>query len=292
MESINTRLKDMRYPYGQKKIQQQELAAMLDIPPATINEYEQEGNYVPSNVIIKYCQHFNVSADYLLGLTDIINKPNTEIHELHLSDRAMDKLKNQEINPWLLTEIIEHEQFNGLMMDANVYVNGFMDEGIHNYNKLLDYGREQLLSEASTSLKKEIDLETLSMVRIDQDNFFAHQMQERLRVILHDIKDKHKDDLDTSDYKSDKATDFYNEIVEAMQSVEGSNGKKLLVAIRTAFMSLSRIKNTDANITAASRLLSDNMDESTAEALLTQSELVEPNARKRRKAAKKLKDNQ
>lgn len=290
MESINTRLKDMRYPYGQKKIQQQELATMLNIPPATLNEYEQEGNYVPSNVIIKYCQHFNVSADYLLGLTDIRNKPNVEIHELHLSDRAMDKLKHQEINPWLLTEIIEHDQFNSLMLDASVYVNGFMDEGIHNYNKLLDYGRKQLLSEATTSLEKEIDLETLSMVQINQDSFFAHQLQERFRIILHDIKDKHKDDLNTSEHNTEE-TDLYNEIIEAIQNFEGSKAKQLIVAIRTAFISLTRIKNTETNINAATKLLSNSFDESSAEALLTQSNLVEPNARKRRKASKKLKDN-
>ena len=103
MESINERMKDLRYPYGEDRIQQQELAAALGIPVSTINEYEKEGTYVPSDVIIKYCRYFNVTSDYLLGLTDIRNQPNAEIHELHLTGRALEKLKNQEINPWLLS---------------------------------------------------------------------------------------------------------------------------------------------------------------------------------------------
>ncbi len=77
------------------KLTQKDVAKMLNIPASSIAEYEKEGYYVPSNIIIKYCQVFNVSADYLLGLTNNLKQPNFEIHELGLSDIALDKLRNK-----------------------------------------------------------------------------------------------------------------------------------------------------------------------------------------------------
>ena len=290
MESINERMKDLRYPYGEDRIQQQELAAALGIPVSTINEYEKEGTYVPSDVIIKYCRYFNVTSDYLLGLTDIRNQPNAEIHELHLTGRALEKLKNQEINPWLLSDIIEHDQFNSLMMDASIYVDGFLDENIYKFNTLMDLHRRKLLEDNSSSLEKEKTLALLTQVHIDQDNYFAHQLHERFKIILHDVRDKHRKDPDTSEYRPESYTAVYDDIANVVMNTKGSNAKKFMVLLRECFKAAFRIKNTNTNMKAISKLVTNNLDEEQTEALLAQSPLVEPDDRKRRKASRKLKD--
>lgn len=115
-------------------------------------------------------------------------------------------------------------------------------------------------------------------------------MQERFKVILQDIKKKHQNDASTSNYNPENSSDFYDEVYNAVMSTEGSPAKKLLAALRTSFMLALDIKNSESNKHAAESLVKSNFSNEKAEAFLTQSELVEPDARKRRKASKKIKD--
>ena len=44
--------------------------------PKTISFYENGSRAMPTNVVLKYSEYFNISADYLLGLTDCPQKIN------------------------------------------------------------------------------------------------------------------------------------------------------------------------------------------------------------------------
>ena len=53
-------------------LKQKDIAAVLEVSPQAYQVYESKS--VPSaNVIIKLANHFDVSADYLLGLSDTPN---------------------------------------------------------------------------------------------------------------------------------------------------------------------------------------------------------------------------
>ncbi len=62
---VNDRIKALRIEQG---IFQNVVAEMLKCSAATVSYYEN-GRDLPSDVIIAYCRYFNVSADWLLGLT-------------------------------------------------------------------------------------------------------------------------------------------------------------------------------------------------------------------------------
>ena len=52
------------------KISQKQLASIMEVSEAQYQNYEY-GKHIPTiDKIIKICKHFNVSADYLLGLSD------------------------------------------------------------------------------------------------------------------------------------------------------------------------------------------------------------------------------
>lgn len=56
------------------KLNQKELAKILGISPSTLNGYER-GNHDPkSDGLIKIAKACNVTTDFLLGLSDIVNK--------------------------------------------------------------------------------------------------------------------------------------------------------------------------------------------------------------------------
>ncbi len=64
---IGERLLDLRKDAG---LTQDELAAILRINKHSISSYEREKSEPPDAIKIEIAKYFNVSIDYLLGLTD------------------------------------------------------------------------------------------------------------------------------------------------------------------------------------------------------------------------------
>ena len=61
------RLRTLRKHRGEK---QQELAEFLGVKPNQIGEMENGRKASTFSKLAQLCEHYNVSADYLLGLTD------------------------------------------------------------------------------------------------------------------------------------------------------------------------------------------------------------------------------
>ncbi|MBQ2741262.1 MAG: helix-turn-helix transcriptional regulator [Oscillospiraceae bacterium] len=100
MVYFGNKIKALRSEQG---ITQQQLAKKLGLVRATVSAYEQGIKYPSIDVLIKLCSFFNVSSDYLLGLSD--NK------KLSVSE-----LTDEQIN--ILTSLIlELEKYNKLKHD-------------------------------------------------------------------------------------------------------------------------------------------------------------------------------
>lgn len=67
MEYFGDKLRALRM---EKKLTQNDLAARLGIVGASVLSYEKNKQYPSVEVLIQLCQTFDVSADYLLGLSD------------------------------------------------------------------------------------------------------------------------------------------------------------------------------------------------------------------------------
>lgn len=64
---IGERLSDLRKEAG---LTQNELAAILNINKHSISSYEREKSEPPDAIKIAIARYFNVSTDYLLGISD------------------------------------------------------------------------------------------------------------------------------------------------------------------------------------------------------------------------------
>ncbi|BDF72868.1 transcriptional regulator [Oscillospiraceae bacterium] len=62
------RIRDLRADSGQS---QKSFAAFLGMSQTGYSKYETGENDIPTEVLIKIAQNYNVSVDYLLGLTDV-----------------------------------------------------------------------------------------------------------------------------------------------------------------------------------------------------------------------------
>lgn len=88
---------------------------------------------------------YGVSTDYLLGLTENKNHPNTELNALHLSDDAITVLTTGSFNHRLLSEMICHKDFQRMMLDAEIYVDRIADMRITNMNAALEAVRQSVI---------------------------------------------------------------------------------------------------------------------------------------------------
>ncbi|MBR2883649.1 MAG: helix-turn-helix transcriptional regulator [Clostridia bacterium] len=62
------RLKDLREDLD---IPQRVIAEYLGIRQNTYSQYENEQRQLPIEMLIKLSEYFNVSSDYILGITDV-----------------------------------------------------------------------------------------------------------------------------------------------------------------------------------------------------------------------------
>ncbi|WP_084770606.1 helix-turn-helix domain-containing protein [Paenibacillus barengoltzii] len=65
------RIRDLRID---RDLTQQQIAQLLNISQATYSRYENGNLDVPSSVLIKLANFYNVSVDYILGQTNITKR--------------------------------------------------------------------------------------------------------------------------------------------------------------------------------------------------------------------------
>ena len=268
--SINERIFDLRVD---KDLTQAELAEALDIPVTTYCDYEREGNPVPHTLVVALAKYYGVSADYILGLSTNREPENIPLQSLCISDSAADFLRDEDTNSRLLSEIISHPAFRQFLIDAEVYVDGYVDDAIQTYNLMMDTGRAKV-AEASDG-KHDPQTEALEKIRLVQDDYFAQILSRDLLPVLADIKSAHKKDAGTSDAMFDAS--LIQTLTDTVQNQSGGKVKKMAALINA----IMNMRKTSSNMETAEKTLEDPSPENISE-VINRSDLIEPNPRKRK----------
>ena len=87
--TVQERLKDLRVVDFDLTLE--ELAERTGLSRSALGKYESDVNAkdISPFAILTLAKFYGVSTDYLLGLTENKNHPNTELNALHLSDDAI-----------------------------------------------------------------------------------------------------------------------------------------------------------------------------------------------------------
>lgn len=220
--TIQERLKDLRV--NDRKLTLEQLAKATGLSRAALGNYEtNDFKDISPFSIVKLAQFYGVSTDYLMGLTEQKNHSDTALDELHLSDSAIDVLRNGKFNKRLLSEILCHPDFRRMMLDAEIYVDRIADMRIHDMNAMLEANRQQVLAEQEPGYN-DVYLRTLELAQIQEDTYFGHVLSEDLTCILRDIREAHKADQTTAD-QSSVVVELQARLQKIM-SYEGSSEEK------------------------------------------------------------------
>ena len=224
--TIGERLKDLRV---ERKLTLEQLADEVGISKSALGKYESDnGKDISPYSISLLADYYGVSSDYLMGRTETKNHPNTALHELHLSDDAIDVLKTGNFNHRLLSEMICHKDFQTLMLDAEIYVDRIADMRIHDMNAVLEAVRHLTLAKHKGE-EEDLYLRTLAVAQMQEEEYFGHVVSKDMAAILHDIRDAHKTDSTTADQKS-AAAQVHQQLENAV-NFEGSSEEKKAKAL-------------------------------------------------------------
>ncbi|MCI8941289.1 MAG: helix-turn-helix transcriptional regulator [Oscillospiraceae bacterium] len=218
--TIQERLKDLR---TERKMTLEQLSEATGLSRAALGKYETDDfKDISPLSITTLAKFYGVSTDYLLGLTEQKNHPDTTLAELHLSDDAIDVLRNANFNKRLLSEMLCHSDFQRMMLDAEIFVDRIADMRINDMNVVLEAVRQMLLAKQET--KNDLYLRTLELAQVQEEEYFGHVVAGDLNRILRGIRDAHKIDQTTAD-QSSVAVETQTQLQKVM-SFEGSTEEK------------------------------------------------------------------
>ena len=219
--TIQERLKDLRV---ERSLTLEQLSAETGISKSALGKYEADDfKDISPFSMVELAKFYGVSTDYLLGLTEQKNHPNTELDALHLGDDAIEVLKTGKFNHRLLSELICHKDFQRFLLDAEIYVDRIADMRVNDMNAVLEAVRQMALMKNGGDAN-DLYLRTLEVAQIREDEYFGSLIVDDLKVILRDIREQHRPDTMTADESALVAT-VQGQLQDAM-NFEGSSEEK------------------------------------------------------------------
>lgn len=238
--SIPERLKDLRI---ERHLTLEQLAEQTGLSKSALGKYETDDfKDISPFAIAELATFYGVSSDYLMGLTETKNHPNTALHELHLSDDMIDVLESGILNNRLLCEIVTHENFRRFLVDAEIYIDRIADMRINDMNAILAAVRQRIIHDKDID-NNDLYVRTLEVAQVHEDEYFEHIFAKDIGGILKDIRDKHKSDSTTAD-----ETSSYEKLQYALSGIlnaDGDEGDNIRTLLETLGYDNSTITDMD-----------------------------------------------
>ena len=195
--SIPERLKDLRVV--DKHLTLEQLAEQTGLSRSALGKYESDDyKDISPFAVATLADFYGVSTDYLMGLSENKNHPNTELQSLHLSDDMVELLSSGRINNRLLCELATHPNFQRLMTDMEIFIDRIADMRVEQMNLILEATRQEVIRSHAPG-ENDLYMRTLELGQIQESDFFSHVLHDDLDNIVRDIREAHLKDKTTAD---------------------------------------------------------------------------------------------
>ena len=190
--TIPERLKDLRVGRG---LTLGQLAEQTGLSKSALGIYETEDfKDISHYALIRLAKFYGVTADYLLGLSEMKNHPNADLADLRLSDGIIDLLKSGRVDNALLCELAAHPDFPRLMADLEIYVNGTALKQAQGANAIVDTMSAIVMKQFNPDLSDK-ELRQLITAHLEEDEFCRYVLQRDINGIALALREAHKDDF-------------------------------------------------------------------------------------------------
>ena len=147
--TIRDRLQDLMKEH---KVSQTDLALQLGVTDSTLSRFiSGKTDKLGDESIIRIARIFNVSTDFLLGVTNIPDKKNYDISELGLSAQAARNLYTGKLNADVINRLLENSRFATLTIMIAQYFDDTLAGGYAVQNQIFSVLSTILMREAKTT---------------------------------------------------------------------------------------------------------------------------------------------
>ena len=189
--SIQERLKDLRVERG---LTLEQLAEKTHLSKSALGSYEGDNlKDISHYALIELAKFYEVTVDYLLGLSQTRNHPNADLADLHLSDDMIELLKSGLVDNSLLCELATHPDFPRLMADLEIYVNGVAGKQVQSANAIVDAVSATIMKQHNPGLT---DPQLRQLIAAHKDDFFSVPEDSPLEDFLQAAEETAKEDSD------------------------------------------------------------------------------------------------
>ena len=187
---IARRITELREEHDWKKT---ELARRLGISHSQVSRIESgETGTLSSDILIRLAEVFDVSADYLLGLTDVWTKKNLDVVQMNISEDAAIQLASGKLDLEMLSRLLEHKEFAKVLLLMRAYLDNSLEIGNMARNEMIDFMTD-MADEWSVSRPKKQQEVQKDMLQLSAQKLCTHEAElEKIKnlfmKILRDVK--------------------------------------------------------------------------------------------------------
>ena len=176
--TVGERIQDL---LREKKMTQAVLAQRTQISKATLNRYiTDENSRIPHDALLKIARVLGVSTDFLLGATDIPYRTNYDIEELGLTAAAAAKLYTGELNPHIVSQLLENPYFAQMVSEIAAFMEGTESTATATYNGMMKVASKVMYLQGKKHLK---DREAAKAALQDMKNHMIPSMRPDMTMI-------------------------------------------------------------------------------------------------------------
>ncbi len=187
-------------------ITQAELAARIDCSESALSRFLSEKTDKLSNEnIIRIARVFNVSTDYLLGVSDIPNRKNYEISELGLSAQAARNLYTGKASTDVVNRLLENHRFLELTYVIEHYLDDTYAAGFAAQNQMYATLGKMLQGAVDTDAAAQTEGE-INRMKVPVYQADLTTIQNQFMTAIREIKQGTDSDLAATKRMTDEAT--------------------------------------------------------------------------------------
>ena len=192
---LRTRIVDlMKY----HKISQADLAVKISVTESTLNRFltgkvEKLGH----EQVLRLARTFQVSTDFLLGLTEIPDRKNYEISELGLSVEAAKNLYLGKVQPDVVNRLLESPRFAEVTYLIGQYLDDTLAEGYALQNQMMTTLRSMLMGAVRTDAVVQAARE-VNRLKVPPYQADLTTIQNQFMAAVREVKQEVGNDLDAA----------------------------------------------------------------------------------------------
>lgn len=203
--NLKERLRELREAHGYKT--RQELAEVLGVNKSTYGRFESgETKTVNSEILIKLARLYNVTTDYILGISDIPERTYYDIGELGLSVQSATNLLSNRASQPTIDYLLKNEKFLSATHYMETYFSNVFADTVMKSNSVYDFSFDlttEYIKEKKIPRDKDISnlRKTLKASKIQPETYQLSRIQNQVMAAVKEIKR----------LVSDEATDYTNQ---------------------------------------------------------------------------------